>query len=322
MPADPSVDPALPDLTRGIYRRLYSGALTGRRINAVSEFSELLLWRIHMIADDFGRFKADAEILKSQAFPLRKTATVPKVRKGRDTLQEARLIDLYVVNGEPYGVVIDFESMQPAGRSGRRIPRNPPPPKSSDTNGLESGGIRGDPGGSGGHHHQDQDHDHNQNENDARPGRTARSQAAQVLREIYLAYPLKREPRKAQAAIREALKRLPLELADTHREPGGRKLRTERGQTLHAWLLSRTQEWAEYEKRAKGLRASGGFIAACPYPAKWFKASRYLEDWALPGAPPETPDEGTTRDDGKVFVLGQWRSQEQAETLRGTRGKK
>jgi hypothetical protein len=44
------------DLVRGVYCRIYASATKGRRINSVSIMAELLFWRLHLIADDFGAF--------------------------------------------------------------------------------------------------------------------------------------------------------------------------------------------------------------------------------------------------------------------------
>jgi len=51
------------DMTKGVYRRIYSSATRDRRINQLSLAAELLYWRLHCVADDFGSFEADPYLL-------------------------------------------------------------------------------------------------------------------------------------------------------------------------------------------------------------------------------------------------------------------
>ncbi len=123
------------DMTKGVYRRLYAACCKGRRINSVSAIAELVFWRIHSIADDYGTFEAEPVFVKSQAFPLRKDVNERQIRSSLEELRAANLIRLFECNSEKYGVVTDFLEMQPAGRNGKRIQRFP----------RESGGILGNP---------------------------------------------------------------------------------------------------------------------------------------------------------------------------------
>jgi hypothetical protein len=135
------------DMTRGVYRRLYAGALKGRRINAVSPLAELAFWRLHMVADDFGVFEADPELVRVQAFPRRSAFTVKQVAGWIEELRAGELVRLAEVNRELYGEIAGFLELQPAPKNGRRIRRFPPLPMVPFG---ESGGIPGNPGESGG----------------------------------------------------------------------------------------------------------------------------------------------------------------------------
>lgn len=273
-------DPPTVDMSRGVYRRLYSGALTGRRVNAASEFSELLLWRIHMVCDDFGRFKADPEILAVQAFPLRRAVTARKVRKGRDELDRLRLIDLYVIDGETYGSIVGFEDMQPAGRNGRRIARNPPPHNPSVSRDLEKVGILGNPGAPGkskpsddhsdDHYHSD-DHPEDLRDGDAGPSPTHGGRREkwtdEQIRAIYLAHPKPGKPKEAAKAARRALRDLPKDLKAQGQSPP---------EDDYGWLLKRTKLWASSPLvRGKLARGEKKYLKA---PAAWLNAGGHLED--------------------------------------------
>lgn len=128
------------DMTRGIYRRIYAGACKGKRINSVSIAAELLFWRLHCVADDFGTFEADAVFVKSQALPRRSEITAEAIPPFLAELQTANLVALFEHGGEQYGCILDFQTLQPANRNGKRIQRFP----------SYDGGIRGNPDSSGG----------------------------------------------------------------------------------------------------------------------------------------------------------------------------
>lgn len=112
------------DQTKGIYRRIYSGFLTGRRINSVSMEAEAWFWRLQALADDFGVFPADAAVLASHASPRRKVSQA-KCDEYTKALVDAGLIRLYTVDGDRFGEIDGFDVFQPAGKNGRRIKKYP-----------------------------------------------------------------------------------------------------------------------------------------------------------------------------------------------------
>lgn len=130
-------------MTDGLYRRIYAGFLTGRRINAVTIGAEMCFWRLQAVADDFGNLSGDTPLLCSMAFPLRRVTT-QKLEGWIAELANARnnrgisLIRGYRIHGEPYIHIEDFERRQPARKNGRKLRRFPPP--------GESRGIQGNPG--------------------------------------------------------------------------------------------------------------------------------------------------------------------------------
>lgn len=151
--------------------------------------------------------------------------------------------------------------------------------------------------------------DEMRSEQDARPSRAA-SVSREVVDAIYAAYPHKREPRKAKAAIRAAVKRLPKETPLNGTLPG-------------EWMLRNTEKLAAWEKVAQVRRAAGTFVPKLPYPVRWYGRGRYLEPLEEgPGAPKAETKDGTRRtgESGmRIFLHGQWRSPEQYETLTGKR---
>lgn len=127
------------NMTNGMYRRLYAGCTRGKRINSVSIFAEVLFWRLHCVADDFGNFSAAPDMVLIDALPRRREFTEADICTGLDELESAQLIKRYTVSGEVYGNILDFLRFQPANKNGKRIQRHP---KDSG----ESGGIQVNPG--------------------------------------------------------------------------------------------------------------------------------------------------------------------------------
>ena len=139
------MDSLTTDMRRGVYRRLYSAATTGRRINSASLAAEFWFWRLHMICDDFGTFVADADLCRLAAAPRRKI-TDRQVGLWLSELAQVGLIVLYKVNGDKFGQIKGFCDFQPAGKNGKRIQRFPVPSDGIKVNPGVSSGILGNPG--------------------------------------------------------------------------------------------------------------------------------------------------------------------------------
>ena len=126
-----AIDGKITDLTRGVYRRVYAGATTGERINKASDAAEVLFWRLHMIADDFGNFPAKPSLIKSYALPEKDIWNKARISKHLTELDNitntagGKLISLYSVGSDNYGHIVGFEITQPAGRNGKRVMRYP-----------------------------------------------------------------------------------------------------------------------------------------------------------------------------------------------------
>lgn len=113
------------DLKNGIYRRVYSMAIRGKRINSVSLSAEACFWRLHLVADDFGNLEASIDLLLAQAFTRRRSVTEELLRGWLSELVNAGLITPYNDGAESYIHINDFEELQPKGKNGKRVRKYP-----------------------------------------------------------------------------------------------------------------------------------------------------------------------------------------------------
>lgn len=128
------------DLTRGIYRKVWSGYLRGRRINKVSLEAEAMFFRMHALADDFGNLEADN--LAVDAFPRRRVSD-EQAAKWVHELVSVNLIRRYYIDGIDHLHIEDFEQLQPAGRNGKRIKRVAGPDDADQTSPDQNDPDRG-----------------------------------------------------------------------------------------------------------------------------------------------------------------------------------
>lgn len=143
---------AVTDLTRGVYRRLYAGFIKGQRINRLSLQAEAWFWRVFAVADDFGNYDADPELVKD-ATKGRRKVTTKQVERWLNEMASVGLISFYQSKSERYLHILRFEETQPAGKNGKRYKRFPLP--------GESGCIQVNPELSSASHNHNQDQDQN-----------------------------------------------------------------------------------------------------------------------------------------------------------------
>lgn len=126
-----STEPSVTDLTKGIYRRLYSGFTKGQRINKVSLQAEAWFWRVMATADDFGNADADPGLCYAATVGRRVGITLEDVAGWLAELGESGLIQMYAdESGDKYLHINGFEELQPAGKNGKRVCRFPRPNES------------------------------------------------------------------------------------------------------------------------------------------------------------------------------------------------
>lgn len=120
------------DLTLGVYRRIYSGFLRGKRINELSLEAEAWFWRVNAIVDDFGNAVADPLLVHADTVGRRRDIDVGQVTSWLREMARVRLILLYQHDGESYLHIAGFTRIQPAGKNGKRIRRAPASPWDND----------------------------------------------------------------------------------------------------------------------------------------------------------------------------------------------
>jgi hypothetical protein len=107
-------------------RIIRESALTSTTLFRLSDGGERLFWRLVVLADDYGRFEADTQIVKSKCFPLWSDGKlkVGQVERWLGELVDVDAIQLYVVNGRRYGYFPGWERHQ---RVRNKRPRFPDP---------------------------------------------------------------------------------------------------------------------------------------------------------------------------------------------------
>jgi hypothetical protein len=124
------------DLTRGIYRRVYSGFIKGQRINQIPLEAEAWFWRILAAVDDFGNMEADPLLFHAATAGRRVEVSSQTAATYLMQIAGAKLVEFYEAKGEYFLHVKGFEEMQPAGKNGRRIRRCPIPDESQKIQGI------------------------------------------------------------------------------------------------------------------------------------------------------------------------------------------
>lgn len=93
-------------------REIKESCRSSPTLNILSDFAERLFWRLTTVADDFGRFPADARYLKSECFPLRDDMKTARVRSGFAELTTAGLVIEYQHGDRTYGQFKTWEKHQ------------------------------------------------------------------------------------------------------------------------------------------------------------------------------------------------------------------
>jgi hypothetical protein len=83
-------------------RLLREGICSSDQINDLLPEEEVMFYRLLVVADDYGYMDARPAILKAQCFPLRDTATPPKIELWLSGLADKKLITRYQKDGKPY----------------------------------------------------------------------------------------------------------------------------------------------------------------------------------------------------------------------------
>lgn len=107
-------------------RIIRESALTSDTLAVLSDAEERLWWRLILVADDHGRFDADATTLASRCFPRNRRLLAARVEEWLRWIAETGALALYEVNGHRYGVFVNWPSHQRVRES---KPKYPAPPE-------------------------------------------------------------------------------------------------------------------------------------------------------------------------------------------------
>lgn len=90
-------------------RLLKEGICTSDAINMLSSDSEVLFYRLLVVADDYGRMDGRPQIIKSQCFPLKDSFTVEKILFLLEELRQANLIAFYKYDNKLFFYIKKWE---------------------------------------------------------------------------------------------------------------------------------------------------------------------------------------------------------------------
>jgi hypothetical protein len=112
-------------------RNIRESIRTSRTIDALSDGAEAMFYRLTTVADDYGRFQAESEVLLSACYPLRiKRLRLSVISSRLSEMVSAGLVRLYRYpdqDGRIYGYFPTFQEHQGPARAKRSKYPDPPP---------------------------------------------------------------------------------------------------------------------------------------------------------------------------------------------------
>lgn len=99
-------------------RYIRDGYLTSERVDALSLDAERFYFRLLLVVDDFGRYLANAAILRSMCFPLKGDISTGQIAAWLNECARAGLVVVYNVEGKRY-LAIDRFGQRPRSRKSR-----------------------------------------------------------------------------------------------------------------------------------------------------------------------------------------------------------
>ena len=93
-------------------RVLKDSITCSKQIDSLTWFQEVMFYRLIVKADDFGRYHADPQIVKSELFPRKEDLTKKAVAEGLDALEDSGLIKRYVWEDVDYLQIVKWEDHQ------------------------------------------------------------------------------------------------------------------------------------------------------------------------------------------------------------------
>ena len=99
-------------------RYIRDGYLTSERVDALSLDAERFYFRLLLVVDDFGRYLANAAILRSMCFPLKGDISTGQISAWMNECAKAGLIVVYSADGKKY-LAIERFGQRPRSRKSR-----------------------------------------------------------------------------------------------------------------------------------------------------------------------------------------------------------
>ena len=93
-------------------RVLKDSITCSKQIDSLTWFQEVMFYRLIVKADDFGRYHADPQIVKSELFPRKEDLTKKAVAEGLDALEACGLIKRYAWEEADYLQIVKWEDHQ------------------------------------------------------------------------------------------------------------------------------------------------------------------------------------------------------------------
>jgi hypothetical protein len=95
-------------------RIIRESALTSATLYRLGDGAERLFWRLTLVADDFGRFEAEPQVLKARCFPRWPDRRMPphRVANFYAELESADLVRSYVIGGAAFGHFVTWDKYQ------------------------------------------------------------------------------------------------------------------------------------------------------------------------------------------------------------------
>lgn len=110
-------------------RIIREGWIDSERIESLGPHAETFFLRLCLKADDFGRFTANPQLLKSALYPLREDIRHADIACNLATAERAGLVRTYEVSSKRYLVIPDFRQRSRASSSKYPAPPDTGPPR-------------------------------------------------------------------------------------------------------------------------------------------------------------------------------------------------
>lgn len=103
-------------------RILKESICISEKIDSLSWFDEVFLYRLIVNCDDFGAFDARPKILKSSLFPLKESVTIKQIEESLNKLATLHLVEVYEYDGRPFLWLPAWEKHQKIRTKKRKYP--------------------------------------------------------------------------------------------------------------------------------------------------------------------------------------------------------